>query len=269
MKNRRRSIHHRRRITTAAAAAAEAFYVVVVLVLSLLLSNLHVTSSQQIGDGSDNVCRAPKPAVSLRPVAEGEADRDGDESTTSSTSTTTTTRREYIVGANSWHVPVIEYLTDVMGNDFEPPISFTRITANMYMKGITPKESLSMGYDFMIANPYVSSCFESEGKTITLATQVTISSRSQEDDSKNTMQYYNLTQYGATLYTLKNRTDIQTLQDIKGKIIGTNKITNLATYVSLCCIVCLLRRSLICLRLDGDLSIFASSLEVEISFFFH
>ena len=235
MKNRRRSIHHRRRITTTTTAAATTtFCVFVVLVLLLLLSNLDVTSSQQIGD--ENTCRAPKPSVSLRPVAvEGEGDGDGDGDDGSTTSTLTTTRREYIVGANSWHVPVIEYLTDVIGNDFEPPIQFTRITANMYMKGITPTESLSMGYDFMIANPYVSSCFESEGKTITLATQVTIS-----QDSHNTSgAFYNLTQYGATLYTLKNRTDIQTLQDIKGKIIGTNKITNLATYVSLGCIVCL------------------------------
>ena len=126
------------------------------------------------------------------------------------------------MGANSWHIPILDYLTKYVGQQFDPPISFRRFTANEYL--IWPREEAqAFGYDFMVAHPYASSCYQSEGQAVSLATQLNINYNPQTDQS------YNLTKYGATLYVLANRTDIQTLQDIKGKKIGTNKITNLAT----------------------------------------
>ena len=239
---------HKNRITATATATAAACVVV------LLLSNLGVTSSQEAttsGNGN-NVCRAPKPSVSLqRPLPPpppegggegggGEGDEPSSSSSSSSSGSPLPTTREYVVGCNSWHVPILDYLTDVMGEEYEPPIAFTRLSSNMYMDADTMEESLRIGYDFMIANPYVSSCYESEGMTTTLATQVSIN-----QDSRVPGQYYNLTQYGATLYTLRNNTAIQTPEDVKGKIIGTNKITNLATYVFTTDVLSL---SLLCVR---------------------
>lgn len=147
--------------------------------------------SQEDYSHSENSCGLAKPSV-------GEA-------------------KEYKVGANSFHIPIMDYLTDVVGSQFEPPISFKRTTANHYLKEDTVQESLNLGFDFMLANPYASSCYQSEGQAVSLATPL--------EKGHPT----NLTQYGAVLYALKERTDIQTLDDIKGKIVGTNKITSLAT----------------------------------------
>lgn len=101
-------------------------------------SLLSVASSQALFDdgGGGQVCRAPKPSV-------GGA-------------------REYKVGANTFHIPVLNYLTELLGQEFDPPISFSRETANNYMKSSSVEESLAMGYDFMVANPYAASCYESE-----------------------------------------------------------------------------------------------------------
>jgi hypothetical protein len=170
----------------------------VVIMAAFLLGNLSSASSQQ----DDGVCRAPKPSVGSVP-------------------------REYIVGGNTFHIPIMDYLTDVVGSQFDPPISFTRRTANLYMKTSTVEESLAMGYDFMVNHPYATSCYESEGQAVSLATQFFVKG------AVDTGEIYNLTQYGAVLYVLQNRTDIQTMADIKGKKVGTNKITNLATYVAL------------------------------------
>ena len=155
--------------------------------------------SQNISEADlDNaVCRAPKPSV-------GSA-------------------RVYLFGANSWHIPVLDYLTEVVGQEFDPPISFTRASANLYLKNDTVEGSLGMGFDFMLANPYQSQCYESEGQAVSLATQIF------KREDPRTGKLVNLTQYGATLYTLTERADIKTLKDVKGKIVGTNKITSLAT----------------------------------------
>ena len=149
------------------------------------------------GRASSQTCRAPKPSV------------------LSSARNTTT----YIVGSNSWHIPVLNYLTEIIGPEFDPPINFERVSANIYMKESTVQESLGLGFDFMVANPHVASCFESEGKAVTLATQVV----------PDTNRGFNLTEYGATLYVLANRTDITRVAHVKNKRIGTNKFTNLAT----------------------------------------
>lgn len=130
--------------------------------------------------------------------------------------------REYIVGGNTWHIPVLDYLTQVMGKDFDPPIAFVRETPNLFLNAASPEVARELPLDFVIANPHRASCFATEVGTIPLATQ--LFNQPQLDGI-----YKNFSQYGATLYALKNRTDLRTILDIKDKKIGTNKITNLAT----------------------------------------
>ena len=177
-----------------------------IVILFLLLcfhSNQSVVRSQQIIDETSSpTCLAPKPSVSQN-----------DET------------KEYIVGSNTWHIPILNYLSKYVGEQFDPPISFRRVTANGYLK-VPKDESMEWGdYDFMIANPYASSCYQSENQAISLATQIRI------NYNAHTQRHHNLTHYGATLYVLNNRTDIQSLEDIKDKKIGTNKITSLATHL--------------------------------------
>ncbi|KAL3911732.1 MAG: hypothetical protein SGILL_007166 [Bacillariaceae sp.] len=131
-----------------------------------------------------------------------------------------TAKRQYIVGGNSFHVPILEYLTWRLQDDFSPPINFTRMTANVYLK-FPPSEldTDRFDYDFVVSNSYIASCFQSEQATHAIATQLHVSPG------------YNLSEYGAVLYTLSNRTDIRSIQDVKGKKIGTNKITGLATHL--------------------------------------
>lgn len=165
------------------------------LLVSAQISN--ETPTDIMDDNDNGICRVPKPSV-------GSA-------------------RTYVVGANSFHIPLMDYLTEYVGTNFDPPISFVRETANTYLNQETVAESLAMNYDFMFANPYRASCFETEAKAYTIATQV------ESLDSPALGRSFNLTEYGAVLYVHKNRTDIQTLADVKGKKIGTNRITALAT----------------------------------------
>ena len=192
----------------------------ILLTAVLVLYNVSITSSQEQGGQTQQVaassCLAPKPKAmgGARYMKNGTNPVD-----------------EYIVGANSWHIPVLDYLTNVaIGPTYDPPIRFKRVTANMYLTTSSIQESIEIGYDFMIANPHASSCYESERSAVSLATQIIINENPQQQSPvAEQPQSYNLTKYGATLYVLKNRTDIKSIQDIKGKKMGTNKITSLAT----------------------------------------
>lgn len=134
------------------------------------------------------------------------------------------TRREYVLGGHSWHVPVLDYLNDVVGSQFDPPITFRYAPFSSWLDAPTVKEALALGYDFISSNSYRSSCYESEAKTITLATE-----RRVDRDPETGELSFNVTQFGAALYTLSNRTDIHAVQDVRGRKIGTNRYSNLAT----------------------------------------
>ncbi|CAB9497189.1 activated protein kinase catalytic subunit alpha-1 [Seminavis robusta] len=130
---------------------------------------------------------------------------------------------EYLMGGVGWTSGLADYLTARIGHQFDPPVSFAHTSANKYLK--TPAdEAPALGFDFIFQNAYVVSCVESEVQAVPLVSMV---SAKQEFDG----ELIKATQIGAVLYTLKNRTDIQTLDDIKGRKVGTNQITNLATHL--------------------------------------
>lgn len=133
------------------------------------------------------------------------------------------TKREYILGGHSWHAPLAEYLTDVVGQEFDPPITFSHKFYSYWLDAPTVEEALSLGYNFISSNAYRNSCYETEGKAISLAAE-----RRSIIDPK-TRQTADITHFGVALYTLSNRTDILTVSDVRGKKIGTNQYSNLAT----------------------------------------
>ena len=134
-----------------------------------------------------------------------------------------TFQREYVFGGHKWHPPVMEYLNDQVGRKFDPPITFTSGSYKGWLNAPTVEEAKKAGLDFMITNPYRNSCYETEGDAITLATELKIR---QDPD---TGRVFNSSNLGAVLYTLSNRTDIMTVDDVKGKIVGSNTPTGLAT----------------------------------------
>ena len=142
-----------------------------------------------------------------------------------------TDRQEFLVGANRFHQPLLDYLTDVVGNEFDPPLVFKREFVGNYLTTSSVNESLNMGFDFMLSNPYRTSCFESEGQAVPLASQIMLDRDQSNTITINDHDRHNLTEYGAVLYTLQNRTDITSLQHVKGKRIGTNQLTSLATHL--------------------------------------
>ncbi|KAL3940226.1 MAG: hypothetical protein SGBAC_005186 [Bacillariaceae sp.] len=160
------------------------------------------------------------------------------------------TQRQYLLGGHSWHRPVLEYLNDVVGQQFDPPISFTWTTQAGWLNAPTVKDALARGFDFIVTNSYRSSCFEAEGKAITLATERIVSK------DPDTGMLFNITQFGAALYTLSNRTDIQTVTDVIGKKIATNRYSNLATHL---CYDVLLRNDVHNLQDPEQIIYFSSS----------
>ncbi|CAJ1965359.1 unnamed protein product [Cylindrotheca closterium] len=133
------------------------------------------------------------------------------------------TQREYIFGGHYWHSLVADYLTDVVGQQFDPSITFKYNSSKYWLKAATAKDALAEGYDFISSNSYRGSCYESEGHAIALATERRV------DQDPETGELYNVTQFGAVLYTLSNQTDILTVEDVRGKKLGTNRYSNLAT----------------------------------------
>lgn len=143
---------------------------------------------------------------------------DGDSSVCNATTKPSVAQTEYIVGCTSIHDPLLNYLTDRVGSKFDPPLRFFRnYSGDFLIEEETPH------FDFFVANPHLASCVETETGAVSLATQIA--------DNEWNGTSYNISTYGAVLYTLKNRTDIRSVEDVKGKKLGTNKITLLATYV--------------------------------------
>lgn len=111
-----------------------------------------------------------------------------------------------------------DYLTAAVGPRFDKPIRFE----------IKPLDFVSLfpnvenrNVDFIYADPGVYSCIESEYGAESLASQI---SRRRVGD-----QVYDLTHFGGVIATLSNRDDIQTLKDLKGKVVAAASISGLGS----------------------------------------
>ena len=193
------------------------------------------------------------------------------------------TIRTYIIGANTWHMPILDYLqATINGQTAETgtadnaihtngTIRFELLPSNNYLNEPSVAESLSYNYDFIIANPYQTSCYQSEVGAVPI---VTSANKYDPSDWKGLLEEPNRpfwSVYGAVLYTTKAKAmasesgysideqrprPIQTVRDVRGRIIGTNKFKNLATHL---CYDILLRHGLHHLQDPAQTIFFKSS----------
>lgn len=109
-----------------------------------------------------------------------------------------------------------DYLTKTAGRRFDPPIRFSMQPLSFGNIFEEHKE-----VDFIFVNPSAFSCIESEYGAQSLVSQ--ISRRKVAGNS------YDLTRFGGVIATMANRTDIETLQDIKGKVVAAASISGLGS----------------------------------------
>jgi len=102
-----------------------------------------------------------------------------------------------------------DYLEREVGTQYEPALKFTiRQDAGAAAYDLAPfDDPIASARDFVFAPPNMASCFESEFFANPLVTQRV----------KRGVQ--ELSHYGGVIYTLKSRTDINHVKDLKGKIV--------------------------------------------------
>ncbi|KAL3934069.1 MAG: hypothetical protein SGBAC_010128 [Bacillariaceae sp.] len=137
-------------------------------------------------------------------------------------------KREFVVGVlairgfeaamTDYNKTFEEYLTATAGQRFDPPISFRMQPLN-FLTLFTYVEQREV--DFIYVNPSAFSCIESEYEAHSLASQV--SSRNVDGNT------YELKKFGGVIIVLKNRTDINSIDDLKDKVIAAASISGLGS----------------------------------------
>ena len=113
------------------------------------------------------------------------------------------------------------YLTLTAGRAFSPPIAFQLRPLNFIsLFGDVQIQPLP-AVDFIYVNPSAYACIESEFSAHSLVSQI-----SKRKVGGNT---YDLTKFGGVIAVRSDRTDIQTLQDIRGKIVAAASISGLGS----------------------------------------
>lgn len=111
-----------------------------------------------------------------------------------------------------------EYLTVTAGRRFDPPLTFTMKPLN-YTQIFTESEKGSI--DFIYVNPSAFSCIESEYESHSLVSQI-----SRRNVGGIT---YHLKRFGGVIAVRSNNTSINTIKDLKNKIIGAASISGLGS----------------------------------------
>ena len=111
-----------------------------------------------------------------------------------------------------------DYLTATAGQRFDPPIQFEMIPLN-FISLFTSTESSAV--DFIYVNPSAYSCIESQYGASSLVTQI-----SRRKVGGNT---YDLKEFGGVIAVRANNTEINNIQDLKGKIIAAASISGLGS----------------------------------------
>lgn len=113
------------------------------------------------------------------------------------------------------------YLTLTAGRAFSPPIAFQLRPLNFIsLFGDVQIQPLP-AVDFIYVNPSAYACIESEFSAHSLVSQI-----SQRKVGGNT---FDLTKFGGVIAARSDRTDIQTLQDIRGKVVAAASISGLGS----------------------------------------
>jgi len=109
-------------------------------------------------------------------------------------------------------------LTETAGKRFDPPIRFELKPLNFILL-FSDVEALNV--DFVYVNPSAFSCIESEYGANSLVSQI----------SRRVVggQVYTLTRFGGVIFTKADRDDIQSLEDVREKIIAAASISGLGS----------------------------------------
>ena len=110
------------------------------------------------------------------------------------------------------------YLTETAGQRFDPPLHFEMKPLG-YLS--TFKDSAAGAVDFIYVNPSLFSCIESEYHAQSLVSQV--SSRQVNNET------YHLKRFGGVIAVLASNTAIQTIYDLKNKVIAASSISGLGS----------------------------------------
>lgn len=111
-----------------------------------------------------------------------------------------------------------DYLTATAGQRFDPPVRFQLKPLN-FVQLFTDTEATLV--DFIYVNPSAFSCIESEYGAQSLVSQI----------SRRVVggQSHDLTRFGGVIATLRNNTEINSIQDLKGKVIAAASISGLGS----------------------------------------
>ena len=126
--------------------------------------------------------------------------------------------RGFEAAYNEFNKTFNEYLTATAGQRFDPPITFRLEPLNFLTLFSSAAEA---SVDFIYVNPSAYSCIESEYEAHSLASQVS------RRNIKGTI--YNLKKFGGVIATLANRTDINSIKDLKDKRIAAASISGLGS----------------------------------------
>ena len=114
------------------------------------------------------------------------------------------------------------YLTLAAGAAFDPPIAFQLRPLNFIsLFGDVQIEQPTPAVDFIYVNPSAYACIESEFSAHSLVSQI-----SKRKVGGNT---FDLTKFGGVIAVRSDRTDIQTLADIRGKVVAAASISGLGS----------------------------------------
>lgn len=111
-----------------------------------------------------------------------------------------------------------EYLTQSIGTELDPPVSFEIVP--VVFGEHSPIDQFTSGlYDFVFANPSISSCVDTEIGTNSLVSM--ISRR-----NVNSKQY-ELSKFGGVIFARADNDDVNSIYDIVGKRTACVSITGL------------------------------------------
>lgn len=126
--------------------------------------------------------------------------------------------RGFEAAYNEFNKTFTDYLTVTAGQRFDPPIEFEIKPLNFYLLFSDVEDSI---VDFIYVNPSAYSCIESEYTARSLASQI-----SRRKISGNV---YDLSKFGGVIAARAERDDINSIHDLKDKVIGAASISGLGS----------------------------------------
>ena len=112
----------------------------------------------------------------------------------------------------------VDYLTATAGQRFDPPLAFELKPLNF---GSIFTDTAAGLVDFIYANPSAFSCIESEFTAHSLVSQIS--------RRKINGNVYHLKKFGGVIFRRHDNEDIQTIQDVRGKVVAAASISGLGS----------------------------------------